>query len=205
MAKPDDTKPRDNDSITMTVEQLRSILAEARAPEPPGAPSIEEAFEAHRKMMEEARNRPILSWYIAFHSTDTNARGVVMVSASRRHANGRVVNMLSYEYPPGSDRTIVNGGICPLDHIADQNGANTPEFKQWRYEFWKRDLRDLIGSDAKRVNALGPNRPTLEDALADLREWTEHEARQAQKPVDPSAPIPTPEIVSREQKAAATP
>ncbi len=203
MAKPDDKRehesktPSDNDTITMTIGNLRTLISEARAPAPPAAPTLEEAFEAHQRMMHEATSRPIVSWYVAFRSLDTNARGVAYVTASRRHATGRVINLPHYEYPPGSDRTIANGGLCAMNEIVDQHGQPTAAFKQWRYEFWKTDLRGLVGGEAKKLDALGPYRPTLEDALADLKDWSEHEAKKAQEPATESGPIPAPEIVAR--------
>jgi len=159
--------------ITLTREQLRTIIEEARAPAPPPAPSIEEAFEAHQRMMADARNRVVRSWYVAFVSRATKASGVAFVTASRRHASGRVINLAEYRYPDGSDRSVANGGLCALAEIVDTHGQLTPMFRQWRYStFWKEDLRAFAGEDASKLDAIGPPRPTLEDALLDLDGYT---------------------------------
>lgn len=161
------------DNVTLTREQLQELISAVRPkdPEAPKAISMEEGFESHKRMMEEARKRVQVGWFQAFSSRDTGAKGVAFVTESRRHPRGRVINLPHYEFPAGSDRTRANGGICDMERITDVNGKPTNEYKQWRYStFWKRDLQSYAGQDARRLDVVGPARPTLEDALADLEE-----------------------------------
>ncbi len=168
MAK-QDTHDTKQETISLTIEQLRTLISEARGAVPE-QPSLDEAFAKHQDMMREARARTHVAWYQAFVSRETGARCVAYITESRRHPGGRVISLPEYQYPEGSDRTVANGGTCAMANIVDANGKPTPEYRQWRYGFWKSDLRAYVGGDGGRLDAVGPARPSLEDAKTDLTE-----------------------------------
>jgi hypothetical protein len=181
------------ETVTLSIEQLRTLIGEAARPGQPAQQNLDEMFESHQQMMADARSRTKKAWYLAFVSPGTNACGVAYVSVSRTHATGRVLSLPEYRYPEGHDRSVANGGLCALSELTDKNGQPTTLYKQWRYStFWREDLRTFVGSDASRLRTVGPARPTLEDAIKDL---DEHLA----KPVaEASAELQAPAIVARE-------
>ena len=178
------------ESVTLTVDQLRTLIGEAAHPVATQQ-NLDEMFEQHQRMMADARGKVKKAWFLAFVSPATKACGVAYVTVSKRHASGRVLSLPEYRFPEGADRSTANGGLCTLNEILGKDGRPTALFKQWKYTtFWREDLRTFVGGDASRLQTVGPARPTLADAIADLNEH----ASKPQSDVEPQGPA----IVARE-------
>jgi hypothetical protein len=187
--------PSANETVTLTIEQLRTLIGEASRPGAPAQQNMDEMFEQHQRAMADARGRVKKAWYLAFVSQETRACGVAYVSVSRTHATGRVLSLPEYRFPEGHDRSVANGGLCALAELNDKNGQPTALYKQWKFTtFWQRDLRMFVGADASRLHTVGPARPTLQDSIGDLNDYL---ARPAPVAAEPEAPA----IVAREVAA----
>lgn len=194
MAKSETTSTGER-TVTLTLEELRALTQPAAvAHQEPR--SIQADFDAYKAEREQMRAPSGRVWYQACVSDETGARFVAEVSESRPYPAGRCLTLHGYEYPAGSDRSTANGGTCTLGSMHTTQGARTPEYQQWLYEFRKADLRRYAGEPASKLVKLADARATLAEAMADLTD-------AAASPVTAPVAAPPPIVARADARPAA--
>lgn len=155
-------------TVTLTVDELRTLTQPTAPSAGPRAATPDESFAGFKQWRNDIRGSDRAVWFVACRSDVTNGRFVAEVNESRTFRGGRVITLHGYEYPPGADKSVAEGGLCPLGTMRNKDGGPTPDYKQWLYEFRKADLQRYAGSDGERLVTLADARATLAEAMADL-------------------------------------
>lgn len=111
---------------------------------------IDRDKDAAEKLRDEIRNRPAPGavTYVFQRSEQTGATFWAKVAASNTFPQGRVIDLMQYTHPEGTEVSQDNGGLYPSGspEIKEPSGAYSAYFKSWRWnEFFKRDLQSLVG------------------------------------------------------------
>lgn len=139
-------------TITVDLDTLNALLdakVEARLKEM-RAVEVKPLDERFQDEMDALRGKQMPALPEETHACEspiTGATFTARVLKSRSWPMGRIVELVDYKHPDGTDVHVADGGRCPDGKpIRHKDGSLTVDFKQWRYqEFWKRDLVDLVG------------------------------------------------------------
>lgn len=106
--------------------------------------------ENFKEMMDRERGKdrpPIPVQLIPCKSPLTGATFTAKVSPSRKFPGGRIIDLLDYVHPEGTEKHVEEGGLVPKGMIMKRpDGILEAQYKLWRYrEFWLKDLQQFNG------------------------------------------------------------
>lgn len=136
-------------SFTLDAESLEALIeAKVAARLAQNAQANVSSDPLAKRLQDAARPEVQEETLVPCESPFTGARYTARVLKSRAWPQGRIVDLLDYKLPPGTDKHMNEGGLVPDGMIMSSPDGKglTHDYKWWRYtSFIQRDLREFNG------------------------------------------------------------